>query len=43
MTGIEHNAVMRPLKQMQAKGVLYDIACTDEEGSVVPESVEKLI
>lgn len=43
VTGIEHNAVMRPLKQMQAKGVTYDIACTNEEGSVAPESVEKLI
>ena len=43
VTGIEHNAVMRPLYQLQKTGVVYDIAETDTEGRVEPESVEKLI
>lgn len=43
ITGIEHNAVMRPLWQMQAKGVAFDVAETDEEGTVDPESVGRLI
>ncbi|QDW73382.1 aminotransferase class V-fold PLP-dependent enzyme [Lachnospiraceae bacterium KGMB03038] len=43
ITGIEHNAVMRPLWQMKAEGVAFDVAKTDEEGTVDPESVEKLI
>ena len=43
VTGLEHNAVMRPLHQMEAHGVTYDIAKTDEEGTVKPEDVESLI
>lgn len=43
VTGLEHNAVMRPLRQMEAHGVTYDIAKTDEEGTVKPEDVESLI
>lgn len=43
VTGIEHNAVMRPLRQMESQGVTYDIAPADEEGTVLPESVEELI
>lgn len=43
ITGIEHNAVMRPLWQMKAEGVAFDVAKTDEEGTVDPESVVKLI
>lgn len=43
VTGIEHNAVMRPLKQMAGRGVAYDVAPADEEGTVLPESIEELI
>jgi len=43
VTGIEHNAVMRPLRQMEAAGVTWEAARTDMEGTVLPESVEELI
>ena len=43
VTGIEHNAVMRPLRQMAGYGVEYDIADTGMDGSVRPESIESLI
>ena len=34
VSGIEHNAVMRPLHQMEHCGIIYDIAQTAEDGSV---------
>lgn len=43
VSGIEHNAVMRPLRQMEAYGVTYDIAATAEDGSVTAEAVEELV
>ncbi len=43
VSGIEHNAVMRPLTQMTYCGVTYDVADTDTEGSIQASSVEKLI
>jgi len=43
VSGLEHNAVMRPLHQMTEVGVTYDVAVTDEEGIVDVESVEALI
>lgn len=43
VTGIEHNAVMRPLHQMLQHGVTYDVAPADVEGTVLPESIEALI
>lgn len=43
VSGLEHNAVMRPLHQMTEKGVTYDVAKTDEEGSVDVSDVENLI
>ena len=43
VTGIEHNAVMRPLRQMAGCGVKYDIADTGRDGSVRPENIESLI
>lgn len=43
VTGMEHNAVMRPLTQMKASGVTYDIVKTAEDGTVLPEDVEKAI
>lgn len=43
VSGIEHNAVMRPLHQMERCGVTYDIAATAEDGSVTAEAVESLV
>ncbi len=43
VSGIEHNAVMRPLHQMERCGVAYDIAATAEDGSVTAEAVESLV
>ena len=43
VTGIEHNAVMRPLWQMKKQGVDFDVAATDREGTVSLESLEGLI
>lgn len=43
ISGMEHNGVMRPLKQMEAYGVTYDVVKTEEDGSLYPESVEKKI
>lgn len=43
VSGIEHNAVMRPLHQMEACGVTYDIAATAEDGSVTAEAIEALV
>lgn len=43
VSGLEHNAVMRPLQQMVEKGVTYDVASTDLEGMVDVTSVEALI
>lgn len=42
VTGMEHNAVMRPLRQMESRGVCYDMAKTDREGEVSLDSVENL-
>ncbi len=43
VTGIEHNAVMRPLRQLEQIGVAYDVAQTDTEGMLSPDNVEMLI
>ncbi len=43
VSGLEHNAVMRPLKQMESRGVAYDIVRTEEDGTVHPESVEEAV
>ena len=43
VTGIEHNAVMRPLHQMASRGVTYDIAPADEQGNVSAEEMERLV
>lgn len=43
ISGMEHNGVMRPLKQMEAYGVTYDVVKTEKDGSLHPESVEKEI
>ena len=41
VSSMEHNAVMRPLKQMEDQGVAYDVVRTEEDGTVNPESVEQ--
>ena len=43
VTGLEHNAVMRPLHQMLAQGVTYEVIPTDREGMVKASDVEKLV
>lgn len=43
VSGLEHNAVMRSLYQMQESGITYEVAETDEEGTVDPEKLERLI
>lgn len=40
VTGMEHNAVMRPLYAMEKKGVCYEMIYTDEEGNVSLEDME---
>lgn len=43
VTGLEHNAVMRPLRQMEKLGVTYEIVPTDTEGMVLAADVEKMV
>ena len=43
VTGLEHNAVMRPLKQMVTLGVSYDILPTDCEGMISAAEAETMI
>ena len=43
VSGLEHNAVMRPLHQMKEHGVTYEVIPTDREGMVKVSDVERLI
>ena len=43
VTGMEHNAVMRPLYAMEKRGVCYEAVYTDEEGNVSLEDMEHKI
>lgn len=43
VTGLEHNAVMRPLEQMRGQGVSYDIVPVDEEGNLDPDVLEGMV
>ncbi len=43
VSGLEHNAVMRPLCQMEKSGVTYDMVPLNQEGSVSAEAVNALI
>lgn len=43
VTGMEHNAVMRPLRQMEQLGVTYHVAQTGTDGTLRPEEVEALV
>lgn len=42
-TNIEHNAVLRPLYEMEMLGVELDIAVCDEKGNISASDIEKLI
>ena len=42
-SSMEHNAVIRPLVQMEKQGVAFDAAQADERGQLDPERVEALI
>ncbi len=43
ISSMEHNAVMRPLTQLAARGISYDAAQADDEGNLDPQRVEDLI
>ena len=43
VSGLEHNAVMRPLCQMEKQGVTYEVVKTDREGMLLASDVEKMI
>ena len=40
VSGMEHNAVMRPLYRLAKEGITYSVAQADGEGYVAPEAVE---
>lgn len=43
VSGLEHNAVMRPLEQLKKTGVTYDIAPVDIEGNLKTEDLESCV
>lgn len=43
VTGLEHNAVMRPLHQMEKQGIIYEIVPVDQEGMLKAEDIERRI
>ncbi len=43
VSGMEHNAVMRPLKQMEARGVVFEAVKTEVDGTIHPEDVEAAV
>ncbi len=43
VSGLEHNAVMRPLCQMEKQGVTYEVVPTDRDGMMLVSDVEKMI
>lgn len=43
VSGLEHNAVMRPLEQMKRSGVSYDIVPVDEEGNLDADRLEAMV
>lgn len=43
VTGMEHNAVMRPLHCMEKEGVVWEALPTDREGGVDPADVERML
>lgn len=43
VSGLEHNAVMRPLRQMEGCGVTWETVCTKQDGTLHAEDVERQI
>ncbi len=43
ISGLEHNAVMRPLTEMEQKGVSYSVIPCDSKGRLLIDEVETLI
>lgn len=43
VSGLEHNAVMRPLEQMRRYGVSYDIVPVDEEGNLEADRLDQMV
>ena len=43
VSAMEHNAVMRPLHQLAAQGVLYDVIPADRCGNMLPEEAEGML
>ena len=43
VSGLEHNAVMRPLEQMKGRGVSYDIVPVDTEGNLDADELEGMV
>ena len=43
VSAVEHNAVMRPLKQMEAQGITWDTVRTETDGTVHPEALEDAV
>lgn len=42
-SSMEHNALIRPLKQMESHGVTYSVANCDHHGQIILENFENLI
>lgn len=43
VTSMEHNAVMRPLTQLTAKGITFSRAICSPEGNLDPSEIERLV
>lgn len=43
VTNMEHNAVMRPLTQLTAKGITFSRAICSPEGNLDPSEIERLV
>lgn len=43
VTGLEHNAVMRPIFQMEKLGIQYEVVSVDQEGILDADGLEKRI
>ena len=43
VSAMEHNAVMRPLHQLAAQGVRYDVIPADRCGNMLPEEAEGML
>lgn len=43
VTNMEHNAVMRPLTQLTAKGITFSRAICSPEGNLDPSDIERLV